>query len=98
MEEKQIQGRNLDKTYNEATNDFPRPYIYRADEIENLILTGRIPGSRRQGRQRLGVMDNLCAWTGRGKIDLMRAMRIAMNGGPLSPKPLEKKESWGQTL
>ena len=38
-------------------------------------LTGRIPGSRRQGRHRLGIMDNLCAWTGRGKIDLLRAMR-----------------------
>ena len=50
-------------------------HIYRADGIENLILTGRIPGSRRQGRQRLGIMDNLCAWTGRGKIDLLRAMR-----------------------
>ena len=50
-------------------------HIYRADGIENLILTGRIPSSRRQGRQRLGIMDNLCAWTGRGKIDLLRAMR-----------------------
>ena len=50
-------------------------HIYRPDEIGNLILTGRIPDSRRQGRQRLGIMDNLCAWTGRGKTDLLRAMR-----------------------
>ena len=50
-------------------------HIYRADGIENLILTGRIPSSRRQGRQRLGIMDNLYAWTDCGNLHLLRAMR-----------------------
>ena len=50
-------------------------HIYRQRGIEHLVLTGRIPGSKKQGRPRRTLMDNLVDWTGlQSKVELFRAM------------------------
>ena len=39
-------------------------HIVRAEEVENLILTGKIEGKRSRGRQRYSYMNNVKRWLG----------------------------------
>ena len=49
-------------------------HIYRHRNLEHLVLTGRFPGSKTQGRPRKTLMDNVTTWTGLNRIELFRAM------------------------
>ena len=58
-------------------------HVYRKDDIERAVLTGRIKGKRDCGRQRLTYLESLNTWVNKGAKSKSEFLRVA-----------ERREYW----
>ena len=70
-------------------------HVMRREELENLSLTGRIPGSRARGRQREKYMDGIVRIVGGGRragqlLQMTREGGVAVHGRQVGPRHFSK--------
>jgi len=58
-------------------------HVYRKDDLERAVLTGRIKGKRDRGRQRLTYLESLNTWVNKGAKSKSEFLRVA-----------ERREDW----
>ena len=52
-------------------------HIYRKDDLERAVLTGKIEGKRDRGRQRLTYLESLNTWVNKGATTKSEFLRVA---------------------
>ena len=69
--------------------------------IENLIITGLVPGSRSRGRPTTAWIDNIVKWTGLRRAQLVQATRNRVQWNYLSchyrVQPSAPRKDWNKT-
>ena len=50
-------------------------HIMRNKQLENIVVTGKIEGTRSRGRQRLTYVTSLSKWIGLSEVEMIQATR-----------------------